>query len=150
MCDQGVLADYSRDERFRPNDPVTRAEFATLAAHFDDLVLTDTNKFTDVPDSHWAVKYINSAVAKGWIVGYPGDTFKPEAYITRAEVVTLVNRMLDRNADNAYLTANSSSLPRAYSDLTTGYWAYLAIMEASTGHDYTKDGTGEFWSKVYK
>ena len=150
MQQLGVLADYSRDSNFRPNDSVTRAEFATLAAHFDNLTLTDTNNFSDVSNGHWAVKYINSAAAKGWIAGYPDGTFKPEAYITRAEVVTLVGRMLDRKADSAYLSANASSLPRKYSDLTTSYWAYLEIMEASTGHDYTRDSAGEHWTAVYK
>ena len=150
MQELGVLADYSRDGRFRPDDSVTRAEFATLAAHFDNLTLTDTNSFSDVPANHWAVKYINSAAAKGWITGYPDGTFKPESNITRAEVVTLVGRMLDRYADNAYLTANASSLPRNYNDLNASHWAYLMIMEASTGHDYSKDGAGEHWTSVTK
>ena len=145
----GVLADYSRDGNFRPDDPVTRAEFATLAAHFDNLTLISTNSFSDVPASHWALKYINSAAAKGWITGYPDGTFKPEANITRAEVVTLVGRMLNRSADSTYLAANASSLPRSYSDLTAAHWAYLAIMEASMGHDYTMDSVGEHWTVVY-
>jgi len=146
----GVLADYSRDGNFRPNEPVTRAEFATLAAHFDNLILTDTNIFSDVPDDHWAVKYINSAAEKGWIKGYPEGTFKPEDYIRRAEVVTLVNRILERAADKAYIAANLETLPRSYSDLTTVHWAYLDIMEASIGHDFIKDGTQEKWTAVYK
>jgi hypothetical protein len=58
--------------------------------------------------------------------------------------------MLDRAADSAYLTANAKTLPRIYTDLASGYWAYLAIMEASTGHDYTKDSMGEHWTAVYK
>ena len=149
MQQLGVLGDYSRDGYFRPNTPVTRAEFATLAAHFDNLTLTDTNNFTDVPSDHWAVKYINSAAAKGWITGYTGGTFKPEANITRAEVVTLVCRMLDRYADSEYLTVNANSLPRKYPDLTSGHWAYLQIMEASTGHDYIKEGIEENWTAVY-
>ena len=153
----GVLADYSRDGRFRPDEPVTRAEFATLAAHFDNLELADTNNFSDVPADHAAVNYINSAAAKGWITGYPDGTFKPEANITRAEVVTLVGRMLDRFADGAYLSANARSLPRQYFDLEAAHWAYLMIMEASTGHNYTRDaagatgsGSGERWTAVYK
>ena len=150
MHQLGVLADYSRDGRFRPDEPVTRAEFATLAAHFDDLELTDSNKFRDVPKDHWAVKYINSAGAKGWITGYPDGTFMPESNITRAEVVTLVNRMLDRVADKAFLAANASALPRQYWDFTTAHWAHLMIMEASTGHDYVKDSAGERWTEVYK
>ena len=150
MYRKGVLADYSRDSNFRPNDPVTRAEFATLAAHFDNLVLTDTNAFPDVPSSHWAVKYINSAAAKGWIVGYPDGTFGPENYITRAEVVTLVNRMLNRKGDEAYLTAHADSLPRTYTDLPTGHWAYLDIMEASLGHNYNRVGSDEQWTSAHR
>jgi len=147
---KGVLVDYSRDGRFRPNEPVTRAEFAALAAHFDNLTLTSTNAFSDVSASHWAVKYVNSAAAKGWINGYDDGTFRPEANITRAEVVTLVGRMLDRFGDGAFLAANASSLPRTYSDFTTIHWAYLAIMEASIGHDYTRDGDGkEHWTAFH-
>ena len=145
----GVLEDYCRDERFRPNEPVTRAEFATLAAHFDNLTLTDSNVFSDVPGDHWAVKYINSAAAKGWIQGYTDGTFKPEANITRAEVVTLVNRILERSADGAYIAANLASLPRSYSDINATHWAYLDVMEASIGHDYVKDGPAERWTAVY-
>jgi hypothetical protein len=150
MQQLGVLAHYCRDEKFRPNDPVTRAEFATLAAHFDKLELTDTNKFTDVADNHWAVKFINSAAAKGWIIGYPDNTFNPEAFIIRSEVVTLVNRILERKADKDYVTANVKTLPRSYSDLTSLHWAYWDIMEASIGHDFTKQGADEKWTAVYK
>ena len=146
----GVLADYSRDGRFRPNDPVTRAEFATLATHFENLVLTSTNDFSDVPNNHWAVKYINSAAARGWINGYPDGTFKPEANITRAEVVTLVNRILDRKADRDYIPAHINSLPRSYSDLASTYWAYWDIMEASIGHDFDIQGADEKWTAVYQ
>jgi len=150
MQELGVLASYSRDGKFRGNDSVTRAEFAALAAAFDNLTLTNENKFSDVSSSHWAVKYINSAAEKGWITGYTDGTFKPEAFINRAEVVTLVGRMLDRAADEAFLTANANKLPRTYSDLTTLHWAYLAIMEASMSHDYTRDSAGkEQWTVVH-
>ncbi|MCL2153219.1 MAG: S-layer homology domain-containing protein [Oscillospiraceae bacterium] len=143
---RGVLADYSRDGKFRPDDAVTRAEFATLAAHFDNLELTDTNDFTDVPNNHWAVKYINSAAAKGWIIGYTDKTFKPEAPITRVDVVTLVNRILNREGDKAYITANANSLPKKYSDLATSHWGYFDIMEASIGHNYIMSGGVESWT----
>ena len=150
MQQLGVLEDYSRDVRFRPNDPVTRAEFATLAAHFDNLTLTNTNIFSDVSDNHWAVKYINSSAAKGWIVGYPDGTFKPEAYITRAEVVTLVDKILNRSADQSYITSNWDSLPRHYNDLTQSHWAFWNIMEASIGHDFIPVSDEEQWTQVYE
>lgn len=149
MYELGVLADYSRDGKLRGGEPVTRAEFATLAAHFDSLILTESNQFTDVADDHWAVKYINSAAEKGWIIGYTDHTFKPEAYINRAEVVTLVNRILGRKADEAYITANSKNLPRNYTDVA-GHWAYLNIMEASIGHDFIKEGSDEKWTAIRK
>ncbi|MCL1804961.1 MAG: S-layer homology domain-containing protein [Clostridiales bacterium] len=150
MHQLGVLADYTRGgPAFRPDEPVTRAEFATLAAHFDNLTLTSTNQFTDVASDHWAVKYINSAAAKGWIVGYSDNTFKPEANITRAEVVTLVNRILERTADEAYVIANAAKLPRSYTDVDRSNWAYFTIIEASIGHDYMKQGAGEVWTAVY-
>ncbi|MCL2463300.1 MAG: hypothetical protein FWF44_11585, partial [Defluviitaleaceae bacterium] len=71
--------------------------------------------------------------------------------ITRAEVVTLVNRILERKADESYITANKSTLPRNYWDVASvsAHWAYWDIMEASIGHDYTKDGAGEHWTAVY-
>jgi hypothetical protein len=146
----GVLKDYARDGNFRPEEPVTRAEFAVLAAQFDKLSLTGTNSFTDVADDHWAVKYITSAASKGWINGYPDKTFKPEAPITRAEVVTLVNRMLERSADKSYLSANAKTLTRSYGDVTSKHWAYLEIMEASIGHDFQREGDGEIWTKMHK
>ncbi|MDR0380755.1 MAG: S-layer homology domain-containing protein [Oscillospiraceae bacterium] len=129
---------------------MTRAEFATLAAHFDNLSPAGGNQFKDVANTHWAVKYINSAAAKGWIAGYPDGTFKPEANITRAEVVTLVNRILARKADQTYIDANPAKLPRGYSDLQKGHWAYWDIMEASVGHDYIKGASGETWTTVYE
>lgn len=148
----GVLEDYSRDQNFRPNEPVTRAEFATLATHFDELTLAATNIFTDVPDDHWAVQYINSAAAKGWIRGDPGGTFRPDVGITRAEVVTLVNRILERSADQAYIAANLASLPRSYFDVLSVamHWAYYDVMEASIGHDYIMNGAAESWTAVYE
>ena len=149
MQDLGVLEFYSRDEKFRPNDPVTRAEFATLATAFEDLVLISTNKFPDVPNDHWAVKFINSAAEKGWILGYDDGTFRPEEFITRAEVATLAGRVLDRYADSEYLITNAESLPRTYSDVSP-CWYYLAVMEASIGHEFTRgaDGETEHWTSV--
>ena len=144
-----VLVDFTHGPDFRPGESVTRAEFATLAAHFSSLALTDVNIFSDVPDDHWAVKYINSAVAKGWINGYGDGTFHPEDFITRAEVVRLTNTILGRNADHAYIMANPGLLPRNYPDITV-HWAYWDIMEASIGHDFDIISPGEeAWTAVY-
>jgi len=151
MQELGVLVDFSRDGRFRGNDPVTRAEFAVLAARFDDLEYTDVNKFPDVPDDHWAVKYINSAEKKGWIEGYTDGTFRPDANMIRQNVVMLVNRMLERDkTDTEYLKANMSSLPRTYVDVPTTHWAFGDIMESSIRHNFTRDSAGdEHWTAVF-
>jgi len=150
MHNLGVLNDFCRDGMFRGNDPVTRAEFATLATHFENLTLTAVNNFPDVPNDHWAVKYINSAAARGWITGFPDGTFRPEGNMRRADVVTLVNRMLDRAGDAAFLDANAATLPKTYIDVPRTHWAYLDVMEASITHNYDRDSAGvERWTAVF-
>ena len=145
MHGKGVLVDYTRDGKFRGDEPVTRAEFATLAAHFENLILTDTNIFSDVPNTHWAVKYINSSVERGWIQGYPDGTFRPDEFMTRAEIMVLVGTILDRKADSAFLVANASTIPVDFPDIS-GHWAYLAIREATIAHDYERVGGVEVWT----
>jgi len=149
MHNLGVLNDFSRDGRFRGDNPVTRAEFATLASHFDNLTYTDVNNFPDVPNDHWAVKYINSAAAKGWILGFGDGTFRPEGNMIRQDVVRLVNRMLERKGDAAFLDANPTLIPINYVDVPRSLGAYLDIMEASTSHSYIRDGAGdEHWTSI--
>ena len=91
LANGGILEGY-QDGTFRPDNYITRAELAVIASRFDKLSFLDENKFSDV-EGHWAEKYINSAAAKGWVEGYPDGTFQPDKYITRAEFVTLVNRV---------------------------------------------------------
>ncbi len=137
----GILEGYS-DGTFRPTATITRAEFATMAARFDDLSDATGNVFSDVSGSHWAVSYINSAYTKGWISGYADGTFRPENGITRAEVVSIVNAMLHRTADQDTL----GSAENPYSDISSGHWAYADVMEASVEHTYTRDESGnEIW-----
>jgi len=78
-----ILSGYP-DGTFKPGNAITRAEFATIASRFDQLVSTDSNAFSDI-SGHWAVGYINSASAKGWMNGYEDGSFKPNNKITRAE-----------------------------------------------------------------
>lgn len=80
----GIVTGYT-DGSSCPNAPVTRAEFAAIASRFEKLT-QGSKSFTDVPDTHWAVKYINFAATRGWVTGYADGTFKPEHSITRAEV----------------------------------------------------------------
>lgn len=143
----GIVTGYE-DGSFRPDAPVTRAEFAAIASRFEKL--TQGNKsFTDVPDTHWAVKYINFAATRGWVTGYADGTFKPEHSITRAEVAAVTCRLLERSADQTYIRSHIGEL-RTFADVTESHWAYWYAMEAANGHDYTKSGGSENWSRTYR
>ena len=142
LASNGVIKGYP-DGSFRPDQPITRAEFAVLASKFDKLSSTDTNIFSDVSEAYWAVSFINSAYAKGWVNGYPDETFKPEKQITRAEVVIIVNAMLGRKIRPENIPGDLNK----YSDLSPNYWAYADILEASIPHNYVKDSNGyETWT----
>ena len=135
-----ILNGYE-DGSFRPNMPITRAEFATVASRFDNLAATSTNAFPDIAE-HWAKVYINSAYAKGWVNGYPDGTFKPELNITRAEVVKVVNTMLDRKVRPENIPGGI----KYFTDIA-GHWAYADIVEASNAHDYIRRTDGyETWT----
>lgn len=143
----GIVTGYT-DGSFRPNAPVTRAEFAAIASRFEKLT-QGSKSFTDVPDTHWAVKYINFAATRGWVTGYADGTFKPEHSITRAEVAAVTCRLLERSADQTYIRSHIGEL-RTFADMTENHWAYWYAMEAANGHDYTKSGGSENWSRTYR
>ena len=89
---------------------------------------------------------ICSFISYGWITGYSDNTFRPQATITRAEVVTIVNRMLNRAADRNFVDHNAVA---QFDDVSNTYWAYYNIMEATNAHDYSIDNDGvESWSKL--
>ncbi len=131
MVSLGVISGYP-DGTFGGDKPITRGEFAVLASRFEELEEGDYNQFVDVSDGYWAKDYVNSVANKGWMIGYPDGRFKPEHYITRAEVVTLTNRMLERNYEK---TSNP------FVDVEETYWAYEEICEASNqiSADYLGD-----------
>ena len=143
----GIVRGYS-DGTFRPNAPITRAEFAAICCRFEQL--TDgAAAFTDVPASHWAAKSIAYAATRGWVTGYADGTFKPGNNITRAEVAAVTCRLLERNADKEYIRAHLKELPRVFADMNEQHWAYWYAMEAANGHDYTKSGNTETWLRTY-
>lgn len=143
----GIVRGYS-DGTFRPNAPITRAEFAAICCRFEQL--TDgAATFTDVPASHWAAKSIAYAAKRGWVTGYADGTFKPGNNITRAEVAAVTCRLLERSADEAYIRAHLKELPRVFADMNEQHWAYWYAMEAANGHDYTKSGNTETWLRTY-
>ena len=143
----GIITGYA-DGSFRPDASVTRAEFAAIASRFERLT-EGTKSFSDVPSSHWAAKYINFAATCGWVNGYADGTFKPNNSITRAEVAAVTCRLLERNADQSYIRSHLSEL-RAFTDVSESHWAYWYTMEAANGHDYTKSGSSETWSRTYR
>ena len=128
----GIITGYP-DGTFRPNAAITRAEFAAIAARFDSNGDKTAAKFSDIAN-HWAKDEISIAYNNGWITGYPNGTFGPQRDITRAEAMTLVNRVLDRQPEteddllpNMTVWTDNAN-PKA--------WYYLAVQEATNSHYY--------------
>ena len=143
----GIIKGYP-DGTFGPYDEITRAQFATIAARFDNLTSGDS-VFTDVPAGHWAADYINFAASKGWVTGYTDGTFRPDEFITRSEVTAFVCRILDRMADADYIAEHKDELERTFTDVKESDWSYLYIMEATNGHDYEKFDE-ETWVAIHE
>ena len=132
--------------KFNPNAPITRAEFAAIAARFDDKANTTAVDFSDIA-SHWAKDEISAAANNGWINGYTDGTFRPNNKITRAEAMTLVNRVLKRLPETAEDLHNDMIKWSDNSD--TSAWYYLAVQEATNSHYYDlKENKCEKWSKL--
>lgn len=133
----GILSGYE-DGRFRPNATVTRAEFAAMAARFDTEAKPVDTPFTDLTGC-WAADEIAKAYGKGWVNGYGDNTFRPNGPITRAEAVTLINRVLRRLPET-----DKDLLPdeRTWPDNPETFWGYLALQEASNSHLYDRKRDG--------
>ena len=130
---------------FGPGDPITRAQFAAICARFDTGKSNGSRTFSDIK-GHWAKAYIERAAELGWISGFQDGTFRPDAYITRAQAVTMINRMLNRVPEDP-----SDLLPgmNVWPDCRPGDWFYLAIQEATNSHDYRrKAGSYETWTDL--
>lgn len=133
------------DDQFAPNRTITRAEFTVIAMRFANVSADVTNPFTDIATNDWYYTAVTSAVSYGWINGYSDGSFRPQATITRAEVVTIVNRMLNRTADRNFVDSNVTA---QFDDVPNTYWAYYNIMEATIAHDHSIDNDGvESWGK---
>ena len=136
------------DGTFDPDAPITRAEFAAIAARFDDKNTNTTSNFSDIA-SHWAKDEIGVAANKGWISGYPDSTFRPDQYITRAEAMTLVNRVLNRLPEKSEdLLDDMIKWP---DNADASVWYYLAVQEATNSHDYSDKSDAdkyEKWTKI--
>jgi len=127
----GILTGRS-DNRFEPNAPITRAEFATILSRFYEAEYVGLDRFSDIA-GHWAAGYINKAAANRLLEGYPDGTFRPNNYITRAEAVTGMNRILGRAPHKDFFLADMITWP---DNGDTGAWYYEAIQEATNSHHY--------------
>ena len=130
---------------FVPQAPITRAEFAAICARFDSGKAEENNSFTDI-SGHWAEKEIERAATLGWVSGYTDGSFHPDAPITRAEAMTLINRVLCRMPETkADLLDSMTKWP----DNQPGAWYYLAVQEATNSHAYEqKDSKYETWTAL--
>lgn len=145
LASLGIIKGIGNDE-FAPNRTITRAEFAVIAMRFANAPTDETNPFTDIATNDWYYTAVTSAVSYGWINGYSDGTFRPQATITRAEVATIVNRMLNRTADRDFVDSNATT---QFDDVPKTYWAYYNIMEATIAHDHSIDKDGvESWTKL--
>lgn len=132
---------------FDPKAPITRAQFAAICARFDTGKSNGEQTFSDI-QGHWAEKYIQRAAELGWIKGFEDGTFRPDAYITRAQAMTMINRVLNRIPED-----ESDLLPgmNVWPDCNPGDWFYLTVQEATNSHDFEhKAGSYETWTRLTK
>ena len=145
-----IIRGYT-DGTFKPDEAVTRAEFVAMAVRYYDL-FNDVSKgsytvnYTDLEKSYWAYSDIAYAKHIGWLNGYADGTFKGDNNITRAEVVTVVNRATGRIADMDYVSKNASVLNK-FTDLNQNHWSYPEVMEAANTHIGAVNNSGEAWIK---
>ena len=148
----GIAVGYT-DGLFHGDEPITRAEFTAMAVRFfdtygdgDPAIMEEYGIFWDVSPGHWAAGYIADAARYGWVVGYGDGTFHADDEITRAEVVTIVNRLLGREADQEYIADHPRGLV-LFPDVSKSYWAYYDILEAANGHMASMEDA-ETWLKA--
>lgn len=134
-----------RADRFDPDASITRAEFAAICARFSTKPVENSGSFSDI-SGHWAENEIERAAAFGWISGYPDGTFHPDARITRAEAMTMINRVLCRMPQSESDLLDSMV---TWPDNKPSDWHYLAVQEATNSHDFDRQGeVGESWTKL--
>lgn len=146
LASLGLVEGVGNNE-FAPDRAITRAEFTVIAMRFTNGDVSGENIFSDVSTNDWFYDQVVGSIQYGWITGYEDGTFRPNTTIARAEVTTIVNRMLGRSADEDYVNQHEDDL-RLFPDVSTDYWAYYQIVEATNAHDYTKEGNTESWSKL--
>jgi len=144
MANGGYVRGYE-DGTFRPGNYITRAEFVTIVSYFTDDPNKVAGSFSDIA-GHWAEERIRIATANGWIAGYEDGSFRPNNYITRAEAITIINRLLDRHVNAEGLHADAIQWP----DNLEGMWYYYDMLEATNPHNHERfaDGVYEKWTEI--
>ena len=146
VANGGYIEGYD-DGSFKPAGNITRAEFVTVASRLFgmDGTVAPASDFNDVA-GHWAEEYINFAVSKNWIQGYDDKTFRPDQYITRAEVMKIINGMLNRHVDASGIIDTA----KTWDDNSPSAWYYYEVIEATNAHIYMRDEgeTVEKWQEV--
>ena len=130
---KGLISGYP-DGTFKPNESITRAEFAQMISGYVKNEKKSTTDFQDVKD-HWAKDAIDKLYGNKNVSGYPDGSFKPNAKITRAEAVTILNSVFDRNTTALSLNNVNKSALNKFSDVSEGFWAYYNIIDAANSHD---------------
>lgn len=133
LSNMGIINGYD-DGSFQPNASITRAEFTAIATRFFDYTAEYDGAFNDVASGSWYADYVQTAVDMGLVDGYPDGGFHPNSYITRAEAVTIVNRVLNRVPHEDYLL--STRVMNTWPDNVYGAWYYADMQEATNSHDY--------------
>lgn len=146
-----IISGYE-DGTFRPDESITRAEFVTIAVRYYSLFnevksVSNTTKYNDLSNNYWAIKNISYATSEKWLNGYSDGSFRPDIVITRAEVMTIINRTTGRNADTEFINKNLTVLNRFTDVKNNSHWAAYDIFEASNDHTGITSGSNEIWSK---
>lgn len=142
----GGIMTGRNDGTFDPGAYITRGEFAVVAAQFSDAQYSGPDQFSDI-SSHWARSYINRAAYEGWTTGYPDGTYGPDQYITRAEVMALLNEVLERSPNAEYMLDDMKVWP----DNPETAWFYADVQEATNSHSYeerTEADLDEHWTDI--
>ena len=137
----------AEDNKIRPNEKITRAEFAKLISKVDKQI-SKKLPFADTK-GHKFEKEIEQAYANGRIEGYPDGSFRPDGEITRAEAAIILNSLFDRSADKDFINKNQDSLKK-FKDLDKNHWAYYQLVDAANSHQSKKVESGEMWIKIIK
>ena len=142
----GIISGYP-DATFRPNASITRAEFAAIATRFDVNGDKTPASFNDIA-GHWAKDEIAVAANNGWVNGYEDGSFRPQNKITRAETMSLVNRVLNRKPETAEDLLEN--MTKWTDNADTNAWYYLAVQEATNSHyyEYKENSQYEKWTEL--